>query len=115
MDELDRAVGSNPTSSVNPLKLLHTLIRRLFADEFDSTHDSRTRKVLCFLSPLAFVETHVEVHLPRARGFSWIHARLLYAIIPFQSGNDLFMRDKMKSFSNSSCSERMGAVLMPAI
>src|SRR5215469_9801684 len=69
MDEQHRAVGSNPTSSVHPLNWLYSLIRRLFADEFDSTHDSRTWNVLCFLSPLAFVETHVEVHLPRARGF----------------------------------------------
>src|SRR5690348_5169857 len=33
-------------------------------------------KVLCFLSPFAFVETHVAVHLPRARGcFHSIHCR----------------------------------------
>jgi hypothetical protein len=55
MDELDRAVGSNPTSSANPTNRLHTLIRRLFADEFGSTHDSRTWKVLCFLLFLSFV------------------------------------------------------------
>src|SRR5215472_5387439 len=54
-DERDRAVGSNPTSSANPLNRLQALIRRPSADEFDSTHDSRTWNVLCFLSRLAFV------------------------------------------------------------
>src|SRR5215469_6950801 len=69
MDEYHRAVGSNPTSSANPLSWLYAFIRKPSADELGSTHDSRTLKVLCFLSPLAFVETHVEVHLSRARGF----------------------------------------------
>jgi hypothetical protein len=64
MDELDRAVGSNPTSSVPPLNWLYALIRWLSADEFDSTNDSRMLKLLCFLSLQFFVETHVELHLP---------------------------------------------------
>src|SRR6516225_2782729 len=73
MDELDRAVGSNPTSSVSPLNWLYSLIRLLSADEFDSTNDSRMLKLLCFLSLQFFVETHVELHLPEQEAFSRIH------------------------------------------
>jgi hypothetical protein len=42
MDGHDRAVGSNPTSSANPLNRLGALIRRLFADEFVIRVGSRT-------------------------------------------------------------------------
>jgi hypothetical protein len=83
MDEHHRAVGSNPTSSASPLNRLHALIQRFFTDELVSNVDSKTWKVSCFLPLLSFVETHVEVHLPRAGSFSWIHARLLCAIRPF--------------------------------
>jgi hypothetical protein len=55
MDELDRAVGSNPTSSAKPLNRLRALIRRLFIDELISGVDSKTWKVSCFLPLLSFV------------------------------------------------------------
>jgi hypothetical protein len=48
-------VGSNPTSSAKPLNRLHALIQRFSTDEFDSYSDSRTWKLLCLLSLLAFV------------------------------------------------------------
>jgi hypothetical protein len=55
MDELDRALGSNPTSSASPFNRLYALIRKLSTDEFVSNVDSRTWKLLCFLALLAFV------------------------------------------------------------
>jgi excisionase family DNA binding protein len=76
-------VGSNPTSSANPLNRLGALIRRLFADEFDSTHDSRTWKLLCFLSLLALVSLVWQFIFHERKSFPWIHARLLCGTRPF--------------------------------
>jgi hypothetical protein len=76
MDELDRAVGSNPTSSAKPLNRLHTSIRRVSLDVFISHSDSRTWKVLCFSSLLPFVSL-IEKFI-----ISWIHARLFCVTRP---------------------------------
>ena len=55
MDERDRAVGSNPTSSAKPLNRLQSLFRRSSPAVLVSNADSKTWKVSCFLSLLLFV------------------------------------------------------------
>jgi hypothetical protein len=83
MDGLDRAVGSNPNSSASPLNRLGALVRRFSTDVLFSTNDSRTWKVLCFLSLLAFVSLVWKFIFIARKSYCWIHARLLCVTRPF--------------------------------
>jgi hypothetical protein len=55
MDELDRAVGSNPTSSAMPLNRLHALIHGFHLMCFSVTLTAERGKYRVFLPLLPFV------------------------------------------------------------
>jgi hypothetical protein len=91
MDELDRAVGSNPTSSASPLNRLYALIRRSSPDVFFNTNDSRTWKVSCFLSLFPFRLSDEEAlgrstrHLPRLPHLLLLHPSIGYMEYPYRT------------------------------